>query len=57
MAYDRGQLEEFGLDRYADTLLAAQSMDWKELSEVEREAATKFCFFEEVWNRKALGTW
>ncbi|KAL3762766.1 LOW QUALITY PROTEIN: hypothetical protein ACHAW5_000202 [Stephanodiscus triporus] len=37
MAYDRGQLEEFGLGRYADTLLAAQSMDWKELSAAERK--------------------
>ena len=29
----------------------------EELSDDERSAASKFCFFEEVWNRDTLGTW
>jgi len=56
-AYDRGRLEELGLGEYVDALLSAQSKTWEELSDDERSAASKFCFFEEVWNRETLGTW
>jgi hypothetical protein len=56
-AYDRDQLDGFGLGKYADTLLASQSKSWNELNEDEREAASRFCFFEEAWDRDPLGTW
>ena len=56
-AYDRERLEELGLGEYVDALLSAQSKTWEELSDDERSAASKFCFFEEVWNRDTLGTW
>jgi hypothetical protein len=56
-AYDRDRLEELGLGEYVDALLSAQSKTWEELSDDERSAASKFCFFEEVWNRDTLGTW
>ena len=56
-AYDRDRLEELGLGEYVDVLLLAQSKTWEELSDDERSAASKFCFFEEVWNRETLGTW
>jgi hypothetical protein len=46
-----------GLGEYVDALLSAQSKTWEELSDDERSAASKFCFFEEVWNRDTLGTW
>ena len=56
-AYGRDRLEELGLGEYVDALLSAQSKTWEELSDDERSAASKFCFFEEVWNRETLGTW
>ena len=56
-AYDRDGLEELGLGGYVDAVLSAQSKTWEELSDDVREAASKFCFFEEVWNHETLGTW
>ncbi|KAL3816036.1 hypothetical protein ACHAXA_010341 [Cyclostephanos tholiformis] len=56
-AYDRDQLNGFGLGQYTDMLLAAETKYWSDLTANEREAATRFCFFKEVWDRDPLGTW
>lgn len=56
-AYSTEMLTELGLDGHVTTILEIQSKYWKDMSDVEKETATKFCYFEEVWNEEALGTW
>jgi hypothetical protein len=56
-AYNRNELDGLGLGKYTDTLLESQSKGWNDLNDDEREAATRFCFFEEIWDRDPLGTW
>ncbi|KAL3762179.1 hypothetical protein ACHAWU_000643 [Discostella pseudostelligera] len=56
-AYSTEELAQLGLDGHVPTMLEMQSKYWKEMSDEEKETATKFCYFEEVWDGEALGTW
>ncbi len=56
-AYSTEMLAELGLDGHVPTILEMQSKYWKDMSDEEKETATKFCYFEEIWNEESLGTW
>lgn len=56
-AYGKESLIELGLWEYTETLSKADSKYWEDMNKNEVKAATKFCFFEESWNEKDLGTW
>lgn len=56
-AYGEQDLEILGLGEHAKVLSNVQSKWWDQLSKDEIQSATMLCYFEEVWNREALGTW
>ncbi|KAL7428640.1 hypothetical protein ACHAXH_001893 [Discostella pseudostelligera] len=56
-AYSTEELAQLGLDGHVPTMHKMQSKYWKDMSDEEKQTATKFCYFEEVWNGEALGTW
>ncbi len=56
-AYSTDMLAQLGLDGHVPMLLEIQSKFWKDMSDMEKETATKFCYFEEIWNEESLGSW